>query len=254
MKYNKQTYRVILEQAIDGGYKFVDYLSVDFAPGADKQIILRHDIDCSPAIALEMAEIDASYNIKATFAVLVSSPLYNPFALTNIGIINKIHQLGHNIALHHPVLPGQSDKEIQQNVAKEIQIMGTFFPYIQPVFIWHNLPQKTLLSQIEIHGMVNAYSTKFVGEMEYISDSVTRHTPEEFLNVIGKYRLLHILFHPLIWMTERDNMVAMISCALAGVIRDYGEEFLPISAWREKFPNGIPQRILKMLEELLAGG
>lgn len=149
MKYDKQTYKQILEYIINQGYEFVDFLSVDLE-GQQKQVILCHDIDYSLTMALEMAKIDASYNVKATFAVLLSSPLYNPFTLANVKIINEIQALGHNIALHHRVLPGQSEEEIQQNITKEMQIMRTFFPYIQPVFMWHSPLQDTLLNQIEI--------------------------------------------------------------------------------------------------------
>lgn len=250
MKYDRQSYEQILESAIDHRYEFVDYLSVDLR-GATKQIILRHDIDFSPTMALEMAKIDASYNVKATFAVLLSSPLYNPFTSANIKGINEIHALGHHIALHHYVLLGQGDEEIRQQIDKGMQIMSALFPYIQPVFIWHNLPQNTLLSQIEVPNMVNAYSAKFTQKMHYISDSVTRHTPDEFLSAIGNYRLLHILLHPLIWMSEKDNMVAMISHALTRMIRDCGREFLLNPAWKGKFPDGIPQEVLEKLEELL---
>lgn len=250
MNYSKQSYRQVLERAIDEGYGFVDYMSVVF--GSDKrQIILRHDIDHSPTMALEMAEIDSSYSIKATFAVLLSSPLYNPFTPANIRIINEINSLGHDIALHHRVLPRRSDEEIQRDIDKEMQIMRGFFPYIQPVFIWHNLPTNTLLSHIRVPNMVNAYGTKFTQEMHYISDSVARHMPGEFLSVMGKYRLLHILLHPPIWMGERDNIVAIFSHALTRMIVDCDREFLVNPLWKAKFPDGIPEEPLNKLEEFL---
>lgn len=250
MDYSKENYKIILESAISSGYEFVDFLSVNLA-SKKKQIILRHDIDFSAAIALEMAEIDASYGIKTTFAVLLSSPLYNPFTPPNIKIINEIHALGHNIALHHRVMPERNDEEIRQNIIKETQIMGTFFPYIQPVFIWHNPPQNTLLSQIEVRNMVNAYSANFTEKMLYISDSVTRHTPERILSAINNYRLLHILLHPLIWMTQKGNMVTMISHALTRIIQDCDKECLQNQEWKDRFPDGIPQSILERFEELL---
>lgn len=250
MKYSKQSYKQILEYALYQDYEFVDFLSIDLERKKN-QIILRHDIDFSPAMALEMAKIDDSYNVKATFAVLLSSPLYNPFTPANIKTINEIHALGHHIALHHRVISGRGNEEIRQEIGKELQIMSTFFPYIQPVFIWHNLPQNTLLSQIEVHNMVNAYSAQFTKKMYYISDSVTRHTPEEFLSAIGNYRLLHILLHPLIWVSEKDDMVSMISYALTKIIRECDKEFMVNRAWKAKFPDGIPQDVLEKLEELL---
>lgn len=48
MKYSKQSYKQILEYALDQGCEFVDFLSVDLGR-QQKQVILRHDIDYSPA-------------------------------------------------------------------------------------------------------------------------------------------------------------------------------------------------------------
>lgn len=250
MNYDKQSYRLILQSAVNQGFEFVDFLNVN--PDGDKrQIILRHDIDYLPALALEIAEIDATYKIKSTFALLLSSPLYNPVTSGNINIINEIQQLGHNIVLHHRVIAERTTEEIGQDIVREMQVMRAFFPYIQPVFIWHNLPQGNLLSQIEVPGMVNAYGTKFTHEMHYISDSVTRHTPEEFISVLGTRRLIHMLLHPLIWMSEKDNMVAMISYALNKTIVECNREFILNPAWKERFPAGIPQSVLETFEELL---
>jgi len=63
MNYNKRCYRQIIEYALGQGYEFVDFLSVDL-DRQQKQIILRHDIDYSPSIALEMAEIDAKFTTR----------------------------------------------------------------------------------------------------------------------------------------------------------------------------------------------
>lgn len=252
MKYDKQSYRQILECAVNQGYEFVDFLSVDLG-GKQKQVILRHDIDYSPTMACEMAEIDASCKIKSTFALLLSSPLYNPFTSANIMVINEIHQLGHKIALHHRVTSGRTAEEIRQDIAREMQVMRAFFPYIQPVFIWHNLPSNNLLSDIEVPGVINGYSASFVGSMHYISDSVLRHRPDNFLTALDKHKFLHMLLHPVIWMSQKDNMVSMISCALNKIICECDKEFMLNGAWKEKFPAGIPQQVLETLQELLGG-
>ena len=42
-------------------------------------LILRHDIDYSPAAALRMAELEANLGVKATYFILFSSSYYNLF-------------------------------------------------------------------------------------------------------------------------------------------------------------------------------
>ena len=253
MKYDKQSYRQIIECAINQGYEFVDFLTLSLEKPI-RQIILRHDIDFSPALALEMAEIDATYKIKSTFALLLSSPLYNPFTFANIRIINEIQQLGHNIALHHRVASGQTIEEIRQDIVSGMQVMRAFFPYIQPVFIWHNPPPDNPHSNLEVPGIVNAYSAIFVEMMHYISDSVLRHEPDYFLTALSEYKLLHILLHPVIWMSEKDNMVSMISHTLKRIILECDIEFMLNRAWKEKFPDGIPEEPLDSLEKSLGEG
>lgn len=251
MNYDKRSYIAILESGIHAGYEFVSFLDVDIASKA-RIAILRHDIDFSPALALEMAEIDASYGINATFAVLPSSPLYNPFSPSNLEVIQQIHALGHHIALHHRAGPPRKDEQTAQDIQNEMRTLNAFFPYTQPVFVWHNIPPGGLarLSQMDVPGLVNAYGPKFIQEMYYMSDSVTRRTPEEILHAIGEHRLLHVLLHPLIWMSERENMVTMISYALTRMVRDCDAQ-LQNPAWRKRFPNGIPQLVLDRFEELL---
>lgn len=252
MKYDKKSYRKILEHAIERGYRFVDYASVEFAHGGGKQIVLRHDIDHSPEMALEMAEIDASYNISSTFALILTSPLYNALSPDNLKTIDKIHLLGHNIALHHGVPAGCSDEQLYKGINIEMKIMKELLPYIQPVFVWHNLPPNSFLDHIAIPGMINAYATKFTEDMHYISDSVTRHSPEDFLNTLDKYRLLHLLIHPIIWIAEKDDMSSMMVHAIIRRIRQYDRVFSHNRAWKEKFPRGIPPEILQKFEEWLS--
>lgn len=252
MRYNKQSYRQILEKVIARGYKFVNYLDVDLGD-SEKQIILRHDIDYSIDMALEMARIDASYGVESTFAVLLSSPLYNPLSPINIETIDEIHALGHHIALHHLWTPDRPEEEIRLGVARGMQVMKYFFPYTQPVFVWHNLIQSTLSSQVETSNIVNACSTKITEKMHYVSDSVTRRTPEELLSTVGEHKLLNMLIHPLIWMGEEDSMVSMINHTLIEGVRGCGQEFLLNPAWKAKFPDGIPEEILETLRKLLEG-
>ena len=247
MNYDKQSYKFILQQAIKHGFEFVDFFTVNLEGNKRKQIILRHDIDYSIPLAYEMAEIDATYKIKSTFALLLSSPLYNPFTSTNIKLVNQIHELGHNIVLHHYVVQGQGEWGIAVNIVKEMQVMKVYFPFIQPVFVWHNLPPNKLQGDIKVPDMINAYSTNYIERMHYISESVLRNKPENFLAALEKQRLIYMLLHPIIWMSEKDNMVSMMSHVLTQIIRECDKEFAFNGAWKESFPEGITQETLNSL-------
>jgi hypothetical protein len=247
MKYDKSTYKLILQAALERGFEFVDFSSV--SPSAKRrQIILRHDIDYSIALAYQIAELDASHKIRSTFALLLTSPLYNPFTPTNIKFINDIHKLRHNIVLHHQVLPGQSALDIRNDIIREMHVMRTYYPYCQNVFVWHALPAKNLLSDMKIPGMINAYDDRYVKTMSYISDSVLRHAPEIFINTLKQHNLIHMLLHPIIWISEQNDMIAIIAGVLSQIIHACDDEFLVNRAWKQKFPRGIPPEFLDRLQ------
>lgn len=253
MNYNKASYELILQTAINLDFEFVDFFAMDFCATHKRQIILRHDIDTSLAMAHEAAEIDAKCKVQATFALQISSPLYNPFTTSNIKIINGIHQLGHNIVLHHRIAPERTSEQIRQNIAREMRVMWAFFPYAQPVFVWHNPPANNPFSDIYVPGMINAYNAHFTNGMCYISDSILRHEPEDFLDVLDKHMFIQMLFHPTAWMSEKDSIVSMLACTLGNIIRECDHEFSLHPAWERKFPEGMPEEILNKLKETLGG-
>jgi hypothetical protein len=250
MNYNKESYELILQAALSRGFEFVDFFTVDFSKQR-RQIILRHDIDTSLPMAYEAAKIDTKYKIKSTFALQLSSHLYNPFTAANVNIVDGIHKLGHNIALHPRALAGQTTEEVRQSITKELQAIKCFFPYIQPVFIWHNPSLNMTLKNIEIPKMVNACSS--AKEMHYISDSVLKHNPEDFLAVLDSHKFLHMLLHPTVWMSEKGNITSMLTFVLRNIICECNHEFMLQPVWEERFPNGLPERLLDKIEGMLNG-
>lgn len=66
-----------------------------------KRIILTHDIDILPSLALKMAKVEAAENVHATYYVLLHSETYNALSEENINIIREIKSLGHELALHY---------------------------------------------------------------------------------------------------------------------------------------------------------
>jgi hypothetical protein len=72
---------------------------------------MRHDIDHHPFKALEMAELEHSYNILATYYVLATSTYYGKFTHDSIRrydcmeyIYNELYNSGHEIGVHNDLL------------------------------------------------------------------------------------------------------------------------------------------------------
>jgi hypothetical protein len=89
-------YEKLLDLALKT-YTFKGFKDFDIK---ERDILWRHDIDMSPALALKTAEIEASKNIRATYFILLHSDFYNLLDAYNFNIIKKIIQLGHYVELH----------------------------------------------------------------------------------------------------------------------------------------------------------
>lgn len=240
MQYNSDSYLKIITTALDKGYKFCTFAEL---PNKPKQIFLRHDIDYSVSLALEMARLDASCNIRATFAVQVTSPFYNPFNPTSIRDINAIKALGHDIALHCKLLPGCDGAEKDYYVNREMTILRSYFPFVSPVLSWHNPPSDKRKTQAAVTGFINAYSPEFTRDIYYISDSVTRHDPIDFINILNTGQSIQMLLHPLIWLSGTQDMASMINRVLIETVRNCENECAENRLWRERYPVGIPLRV-----------
>ncbi len=63
-------------------------------------LILRHDVDFSPALALAMAEMESDLGTRATYFVALHLH-YNPHAPLHARALRRIAALGHEIGLHY---------------------------------------------------------------------------------------------------------------------------------------------------------
>ena len=63
-------------------------------------VILRHDVDYSPAAALTLAEQEASRSVTATYFLLPGSPYYNLLDPHHSGVARALAEMGHEVGLH----------------------------------------------------------------------------------------------------------------------------------------------------------
>ena len=89
MKTTEMEYDSFLMRFENAGYKFVGY--DNFKHGEDWQIILRHDIDFDTGLAAQMAEIETSYKIRATYFYWLSNNFYNVLYKKTYKDIKKLH-------------------------------------------------------------------------------------------------------------------------------------------------------------------
>ena len=78
---------------------FVVHPISEASPGATS-VLLRHDIDVSVERALPVAELEAQLGLRATYAVMTASPLYDVRSRKSRQSVHRLTGLGHELGLH----------------------------------------------------------------------------------------------------------------------------------------------------------
>ncbi|HYO91236.1 MAG TPA: hypothetical protein VEQ40_06350 [Pyrinomonadaceae bacterium] len=251
MNYSLDSYRLIIERAQAAGYAFLPF-TLDERP-VGKRIYLRHDVDYSLEMALELARINAALGVSATFCVLLRSQIYNLLSSWSLELVGQIHALGQQIGLHATTAESEVD-EIEKELRADFDFARRNLPMMSEVFCWHN-PTPEVLKQSEpferMAGLVNAYGERFTRDIAYFSDSNMRNSVEDFLRHVesGEHQAMQLLFHPFNWVAGGSNMREILAGTWQYVIRERDREVSINRAYRQMLPEGIPDSVLRAFSE-----
>ena len=235
--YSKESYRHLIELALKRGYKIVNFL--EEANGDDRRLYLRHDVDRSLSMAVEIAEINASLDVRSTFCLLVRAANYNLLSYEGLSYARKIHSLGQHLALHYalpPELP-KSNEGLADLIRADFALAQSFLPEMQPVFSWHD-PTPEVIARgldLEVPGYVNTYHARSFKEIRYYSDSNRRYSVAEFEKFIEAGEpALHLLLHPLFWVAGGADLSEAWAITWKHIISEQTPPALgtPEAAWR----------------------
>jgi hypothetical protein len=208
--FTEKKYRHILETAKAGGYTFLSFedgVQKDLKPG--KFCLLRHDIDADLGAALKMAQVEHSLGIKATYFLMLRSPVYNLFSRHNHRFVQEIINLGHYIGVHYDgsFLP-HNTRSINEWVHHEAAVLENMFHVKITTVSFHQPNEDILSNKIKISGLINTYDKNDLSHFQYISDSnkqwKSQHPEDIFKD--GLHPRLHLLIHPMWWMQSEQNL------------------------------------------------
>lgn len=197
VSFTYEIYRDLLAYLRDNGYTFSDYQQ---NTGENKTVILRHDVDWSPAKALKMAEIEAEMGVSSTYFFLLTSPFYNSMCKQNRNCIEQILELGHRIGLHfstHQYWSSEPREQILiERVRTENQVLSEYFSSKVHAVSFHIPPDWILCRKFE--EFISTYEPRFFDEIAYRGDSNQRWRENNpFESDIPDY--LQVLVHPGLW-------------------------------------------------------
>jgi hypothetical protein len=177
-------YRELLGAAADGGYRWATF---DTEPTRG-DVLLRHDVDLSLEAALEMAQLEQSLGVRATYFLMTESVFYNLDSELGRATLLALRDLGHAVGLHAVYPRASHDDRFDAVVA------------------WHN-PDPEYVNE-PVSGFVNVMQPPWFTKGKYRSDS-NQHwregCPHEELRA-GAFEWLQLLVHPEIWVYPGDTM------------------------------------------------
>lgn len=206
LEFSLDGYSKLLTMFKDAGYSFCEFEEIDFRLAKGYPFaVLRHDIDLSLRLAVEIARIEYEQEIHATYFVLLRSPFYNIFSRSNMANLEQIHQYGHQIATHLDLAPYHND---YAKALKEVEVLYRFFPYINTKLT--SLHSSYDLDQVPVDLFVeldNVYGPAVRGKMAYISDSTGRWRYGHPLDseAFKLRQPLQLLTHPIWWTQEGET-------------------------------------------------
>jgi hypothetical protein len=172
-----------------------------------RSIILRHDLEFSVPIALEMAQIEADLGIKATYFVQLHSEFYNAIEKATIKSILEIEKLGHQIGLHFDshFWNIEDEEQLEGKITFDKEVLEGYIDSKLKAFSFHNNTEFSLSCRKEKYaGLLNVYSNYFRKHYAYNADSLGYWRFERLEDRFreGKEAAIQVLIHDGMWQQE----------------------------------------------------
>lgn len=211
-------YEQFLERLLDHGYDTVTFADVaargavaggDDGPADvvvdgvavdDGNLLVRHDVDLSPAKALAMGRIEAELGVQSTYFFLITSPLYNVFDAPTRNVLEELESLGHEVGVHFSThqhwRSEPSAAELVGQVGAEQSVLASVVDDPCEAVSFHCPPEWVLDRRFE--EFLSAYDPSFFSEITYWADSGQRWRSDRPLG--GPLPdSVQLLAHPGLW-------------------------------------------------------
>jgi hypothetical protein len=206
--FTRDDYRAMLETALDRGYAFKAFDDPE-RDAAEPVCLLRHDIDADLGAAATLAQIEHGLGVRATYFLMLRSPMYNLFGRANHRLVQEILEQGHWLGLHYDEgFYPDGRLTLHDWVELEADVLRRVFGVDVGAVSFHQPGPEVLENTFKLEDLVNTYDRDDVGGFEYVSDSNmvwrAQSAAEIFSGVV--HPLLHLLIHPLWWVAEERGV------------------------------------------------
>jgi len=226
--FTLDNYRELVALALGNGFVFSRY-DDSFLSGT-RQILWRHDVEFSPFVALEMAQIEAALGARSTFFFQLHGETYNVLERAVSDVVLQVLALGHSVGIHFDAHYYGVDSE--QDLDRYLELDRGYFEAVFrteiKVFSFHNTNPFILSCEKGSYaGMINVYSRYFKENFSYCADSTGYWRYERLHDVLNDPEIakLQVLTHDAMWSREvlspRKRVFHSIDCNAQRVKRWY---------------------------------
>ena len=202
-EFNLPEYEKLIYHFIITGYKF-DVISRLSQSGKSKTIYLRHDIDMHITGIERMAEIEAKYDVKSTYYILLTQH-YNPMQPDNRKILCDLAAMGHEIGLHYDMEVYPADyNSARAHLDWETSLLADVVGKPVRTIVMHQPHKGQPDPFLSLDEYVHPHDPRYQENLTYISDSCRAWRDESLLECFGSNPPKRLLFatHPELWLSD----------------------------------------------------
>jgi len=187
-------YEKLLERIEAEGYQPRTFLDPPLK--TPRILFLRHDVDISPILALDIGRKEQEFGVRSSFFFQLNAGTYNCFDDEILQIIQELRKMGHCVGLH------LDSRLLGLDPATYCETLNWFNQYVTPIdhAISLHRPAADLLHQ-QWGSLVCTYDRRFFNPKRYFSDSKRDLTfPGRFFRAMREgLTPLQALIHPEWW-------------------------------------------------------
>lgn len=232
--FSPEGYSEVLKHALSKGFRFITFKEKgDVDTSNQKCCLMRHDIDTSLKCALEMGEIEAAHGVRATYFLMLRSPAYNLFGRYAFDVVNRLKDLGHEIALHFDAAhPAAVNRNLEEAVLDDVRTLQLHANVEVKSVSFHQPSSEILRGDLLIEPLINTYNKSQMHGWYYCSDSNRVWKEHNALSVFEEdsYSKVQILIHPIWWMYSDPIIEDAWDKAIVDNFRIMQQQFLDTEA------------------------
>jgi hypothetical protein len=209
-KFSFDYYRQMLLAAQQQGYVVSSFERFDRAN--PRTVIMRHDVDYTLNGVYQLAQIEHSLGITATYMFRVHAHEYNLFAPHVCELVRFLRSSGHEVGLHY--------EATSVAMALGLDPIGLLKKEIAAIELLIDAPVRSASEHRDISHIVHeaqylhdicdpneffefwAMSQQYSKDMKYLSDSNGVWREGDLLAHLGKHQRIQVLIHPDWWFEK----------------------------------------------------